>query len=566
MRYISLLIAFLFFSTTAFGQAVQGTPSPAQTAAESAPEGAEVSEVEETMSPTQAGHVTVNFKGADITAVLEYLSEVGGVDIVPSPDVRGPVTLKLTDKPWETALDIIVKNYGYAYERDGGIIRVVTISSLKMEELNTEVVPLNYATAEQVQESVKDVLTERGKLTFDTRTNSIIITDLPTNIYKIKQIVSKIDKRTPQIMIEAKIIETQLTNDERLGIDWNLVIAARGAKRPTTFPFEEWGGIRAMGEEFAKRYLPLGQLGTETGTAGAGGIVAQTTTADYPGAPEGEQGGSLAFPFVDVDQFSYGTLDFSQFSAVMEFIKGRSDTDIISNPRITTLNNKSAKMFVGKVYNYISEIEEKDDTGGEQRWVYTIEKEEIGIRLQVTPHINANGDIEIEIKPEIKDVIAFQQVTEYFSLPVFSTREAETQVMVRDTDTIFIGGLIREKLIDTDNRIPYIGDLLADVPFFSDITSHRTQTKEKHELIFFLTVHIVKSPQMINRIGARNLRELKIPLDIDMGEEESADFEKVGTKEKIEVKNPKDIEKTLTEKNKKKAWLDFRKDANKPKL
>jgi len=240
MKYTRLIVVFSFFAMNAFAQsptdAAPGTAAPA--AAQAPTETAEAQEIEERISPTKPGNVTVNFKGADITAVLEYLSEVGGVDIVPAPDVKGPVSLKLTDKPWETALDIIVKNYGYAYERDADIIRVVTISSLKMEELNTEVIPLNYATAEQVQESVKDVLTERGKLTFDTRTNSIIVTDLPTNIYKIKQIISKIDRRTPQIMIEAKIIETSLENDERLGIDWHAVIAARGSKRPMTFPFE----------------------------------------------------------------------------------------------------------------------------------------------------------------------------------------------------------------------------------------------------------------------------------------------------------------------------------------
>ena len=100
------------------------------------------------------GNVTVNFKDADIRAVFRYLSEVSGVDIVPTPDVTGSVTLALNDKPWEVALDIIVKNYGFAYEREGGIIRVVTLTSLKLEELSTEVIPLNYATAEKTQEAV----------------------------------------------------------------------------------------------------------------------------------------------------------------------------------------------------------------------------------------------------------------------------------------------------------------------------------------------------------------------------------------------------------------------------
>ena len=145
------------------------------------------------------GNVTVNFKGADIGAVLNYLSEVSGVDIVPAPDVSGAVTLKLTNKSWEVALDIITKNYGYAYERDGNIIRVVTLDSLRLEELSTEVIYLNYSNAEDAQETVKDMLTERGKMTYDERINALIVTDLATNIYKIKRIVNDLDKKTPQI-------------------------------------------------------------------------------------------------------------------------------------------------------------------------------------------------------------------------------------------------------------------------------------------------------------------------------------------------------------------------------
>ncbi|MCQ9207723.1 MAG: secretin and TonB N-terminal domain-containing protein, partial [Omnitrophica bacterium] len=218
------------------------------------------------------GNVTVNFKDADIRAVLRYLSEVGDVDIVPSPDVVGSVTLNLTDKPWNVALEIIVKNYGYAYERDGDIIRVVTLSSLKLEELSTEVILLNYATAEDAQETVRDMLTERGKMTYDVRVNALVVTDLATNIYKIKQVIGDLDKRTPQLMIEAKIIETALTDTEKLGIDWNFVIAAAGAARPTTLPFSNWGKIPFLPKSLdLSAFFPFGQTGAVTTGLGAGG-------------------------------------------------------------------------------------------------------------------------------------------------------------------------------------------------------------------------------------------------------------------------------------------------------
>jgi len=454
------------------------------------------------------GNVTVNFKDADIKAVLNYLSEVSGVDIVPSPDVSGPVTLKLTDKPWEVALEIIVKNYGFAYEREGNIIRVVTLDSLKLEELSTEVIQLNYTTAEDAQEAIKDMLTDRGKLTYDSRINALVVTDLATNIYKIKQVVRLLDKKTPQIMIEAKIIETVLGDEEKLGINWNLVISASGAKRPLTLPFEAWS-TGWLGDVM-RSYLPVPQItGTSATQSGTSSVVAQNTPADFPTGRTFEQ----PFPFVPQEQFTFGTLDFSQFGAVLEYLKTRSDTDIISSPRITTLNNRTAKMFVGKVFNYISEIEQKQDTGGQERWTYEIEQEEIGIRLLVTPHINDNGDIEIEVKPEIRDVIGQQYITEYFWLPIFSTREAETQVMMRDGETIFIGGLIKENIKQFDKKFPILGDLVGDLPIIGPLFKYKTESKEKVELIFFMTVHVVKDLKRLKKFATRDLAELELDLE-----------------------------------------------------
>ena len=477
------------------------------------------------------GNVTVNFKDADIRAVLRYLSEVGGVDIVPSPDVAGAVTLNLTDKPWNVALDIIIKNYGYAYERDGDIIRVVTLSSLKLEELSTEVIPLNYATAEDAQETVQDMLTDRGKMTYDVRVNALVVTDLATNIYKIKNIIADLDKRTPQLMIEAKIIETALNDTERLGIDWNFVIAAAGAARPTTFPWTN-ANWRSLLPRALERFLPYGQTGAASGAqSGASDVITTTGIADFPA--DGAVGSSQ-FPFVGTDAFAYGTLDFSQFRAVLEYLKSRSDTDIISNPRITTLNNKPAKMFVGKVYNYISEVEQQEDTGGAQRWTYKIEKEEIGIRLLVTPHINSVGDIEIELQPEIKDVIGFQQVTEFFSLPIFTTREAETQVILNDGQTIFIGGLIKESVKKSVKKFPILGDLLGDVPLLGNLFKHSTEIQEKTELVFFLTVHVVKDLDEFNKLASRGISDIKMPF----GSEKSVFSDAASSPDEVFVELP----------------------------
>jgi type IV pilus assembly protein PilQ len=440
----------------------------------------------------EAGNVTVNFKGADIKTVLAYISEVAGVDIVPAPDVSGTVDLKLTNKPWRTALDIIVRNYGFAYEREGDIIRVVTISKLKQEELTTQAFNLNYSKAKDVVASIKDIVGERGKVTYDDRTNTVIVTDIPTNIYKIGEIVSRLDKRTEQVLIEARILETILGDDEKLGIDWNLKITATGAQRPTTVPFNFLG----KGNEYLNQFLPLSQVATSTAQgAGAGSTAVLVPPANFPANSNGEK----SFPFAIKDNFTFGTLDFTEFQAVLEFLKERSNTDIISNPRIATLNNSPALINVGQTLNMPTY--ERNSTTGKME-VTGYEAKDLGILLQVTPHVNDNGEITIDLAPIISDLLRYDTLDRAAGIvaPVFSVRQAKTQVMIKDTQTIFIGGLIKENDIEIDNKVPFIGDLLGDIPYLGLLVNHKTTRKQKSELIFFITVNLMNSDKDIKNI------------------------------------------------------------------
>jgi type IV pilus assembly protein PilQ len=209
--------------------------------------GVKITETEVKPPLPKPGNVTVNFKEVEIKTVLHYLSEVSGVDIVPSPGVEGTVTMRLRDKPWERALDIVTRNYGFAYSRDGNIIRVIPKGKLQTEEPITEVIPLNYIIQDtgedtdqnitQLMEAVNSVLMAKAgeKATFLPTANAIVITAIPARVSTIKDMIGMIDKKTPQIMLEARVIEVTLDRNDQFGIDWNAVITAAGARRPTTF-------------------------------------------------------------------------------------------------------------------------------------------------------------------------------------------------------------------------------------------------------------------------------------------------------------------------------------------
>jgi type IV pilus assembly protein PilQ len=451
-------------------------------------------EVEAETPAIDAGNVTINFKGADIRTVLAYISEVSGVDIVAAPDVKGAIDLKLTNKPWKVALDIITRNYGFAYEREGDIIRVVTLDKLKQEEVTTQAFSLNYGKAKEIVGAVEDIVGDRGNVMYDSRTNMVLVTDIPTNVYKIGEIIRRLDRETDQVLIEARVLETILNDDERLGIDWNIKISASGAKRPTTVPFDYFNAD----SKYLDKFYPLVQTGNVTTVTQASGGTTENIPGKYPTGADGAGDKSKAFPYVDYaqdifkDTFTFGTLDFSQFRAVLEMIKQRSDTNVVSNPRVATLNNNPAYIIVGQTIN-LPKYERNSTTGKMEISGY--EAKDLGIKLKVTPHINEKGEIVVELAPEISDFIRYDTLDASSGIvaPIFSSRQANTKVMIKDGDTIFIGGMIKETIVDTKKRVPFIGDLVGDVPYLGLLFTKKEKAKQKTELIFFITVKLMKA-------------------------------------------------------------------------
>ena len=247
---------------------------------------------------------------------------------------------------------------------------------------------------------------------------------------------------------------------------------------------------------------PLNQVASAVGYGAetAGGVPASSSAilvpaADFPAATTGVKG----FPFALKDDFTFGTLDFTEFKAVLEMLKQRANTDIVSNPTIATLNNVQAIINVGQTLNLPTY--ERNSTTGKME-VTGYEAKDLGIILQVTPHVNDIGEITIDLAPVISDLLRYDTLDAASGVvaPVFSIRQAKTQVMIKDGDTIFIGGLIRENNIDSKKTLPIIGDLLGDIPYLGLLVSKKEIKKQKTELIFFMTVNIMVAGKEIKDI------------------------------------------------------------------
>jgi type IV pilus assembly protein PilQ len=442
-RILSLMVLFVFLGL------VNGSAEDKQAAAPAAGSAGQNTTAVEEVTVTTPGNVTLDFRDADIRNVLRILAYKSGVNIVAGPDVTGLITIQLTDIPWEEALKVILKTYGYGYERSGNVITVNTYEKLAekrkiekeladQEPLVTEVFSLNYAKAKEVSVSLREMLTPRGRVNFDERTNTVVITDSMSSMEKIKKVMPALDLVTPQVLIEAKVVETKLDNDDKLGIDWTAVVTAFGAQRPMNWPFPN--------------------------------VAANKYTTD-------------AFPAAPSTEFKYGTLNFTQFQAVLEFLSTRTDTNILSNPRIVTLDNQPASITVGTKwpvaqYTYNSEQAKWQVSG----WEY----QDYGIILKVTPHVNKEGYITMDIAPQVSDKTG--EVTfDTAAVPVLSTQETMTKVMIKDGETLIIAGLLKDKTTETKHKIPILGD----IPIIGLVFQSNEKVLEKDDLLIFITPHII---------------------------------------------------------------------------
>ena len=415
----------------------------------------------ETPTPaTSEGLISIDFKDADIRQVLRIVSLKSGVDIVASPTVEGQVTIKLTNVPWEQALDIILRTYSFTYERKGSVIRVLTLDAVEQEALATEVFPLDYATAKEVTDVVTEMLSERGKVKYDGRTNTIIVTDIPSNLFQLKDVIDRLDQRTPQVRIETRIVETKLEREENLGINWSdsLSVAQSASTFGSSFPFAADATLGTLGNSF------------------------------------------LASPVPKSTSITLGTLTGPAFTWTINALKKRTNTRIISNPTLAVLTNQQAKIQIGidfPVPKYTV-----DSTTGATT-LSGFDTKSTGTILTVTPRVNPAKEIVVDLKPEVISVLSNASFTvgqgnNTISLPRFSTQTVQTQVRIQDGQTIAIGGLVKNSEVVEKDGVP----LLSDIPILGHLfkAQHKfgggTDPMLQQDLLIFLTVTLLdESPQ-----------------------------------------------------------------------
>ncbi|HEY8368345.1 MAG TPA: type IV pilus secretin PilQ [Thermodesulfobacteriota bacterium] len=403
--------------------------------------------------------ISLDFKDADIENILRLIAEISNLNIVTGDDVKGKLSLRLINVPWDQALDIVLESQGLGMVRTGNVIRIAPAAKLKaedeaalaakaakqkLEDLTLEIIPVNYADATEIEKQIKSLLSERGKATVDTRTNHIIVSDVKEAIDRARALVAALDTVTPQVLIEARIVEANLDFTREIGVQWGGNFTASAATgNPTGLNFP-------------------GRIDV-TGGAGNGFAV------NLPAAVNQGSGGAVNFTFGSLTNFL--NLDL-RLSALERTGEGR----IISSPRITTLDNKEAVIQQGLSIPF----ETLSDNGTQTTFI------DADLKLTVTPHVT--NDESINLKIGVTKNAPDGSVRGASGAPSISKKEAKTEVLIKNGQTTVIGGIFQIDRTDTVSGVPWFQKL----PFVGWLFKKTTVTDKKTELLIFITPRIVR--------------------------------------------------------------------------
>ena len=438
---------------------------------------AEATQIVRSTSTAATGgrRLALDVRGADLLNVLRYISEVSGENIVAGDDVGGKITIRLRNVSWEQALDVVLKTKGFGRVRQGGIIRVAPLKKLQEEKEQelarikaeeqvaptfVRLIPVNYATAKDVLTQILPLLTkERGKATVDERTNTIVAEDLPDVLNKIENLAKRLDTQTPQVLIEARIVEANTQHVRDIGIQWGgstLFSAATGNATGLAFP-------NLLG--FSG--------GSDDANTQSGGTGAPPRFAVNLPSPVGSgSGGSVGMIFGNAANTALLSLRLSA-------LENNGSVRIVSAPKVTTLDNVRAKISQGVSIP----ISVTSAAGVNTRFVDAF------LSLEVKPHVTQDGSISMEIKAS-KNEPNFAR-TGAQGDPTIETKVAETQVLVKDGDTTVIGGIYTRNSSTTYNEVPF----LSKIPVLGWLFKRKREEDNRAELLVFITPRIVNRQQ-----------------------------------------------------------------------
>ncbi|WP_413288689.1 type IV pilus secretin PilQ [Bdellovibrio sp. HCB337] len=396
--------------------------------------------------------ISIETSNIDVRDALKFITEESGVNMVITDEVKGNISLKLRQVPWDQALVVIMKARKLGYSRQGNVLRIVPLDDLKKEEddatklalarkniepLKVRAFNISYAKVDELDKKIKDFLTERGKVVSDVRTSTIVVTDIEDSVNRVVKLIQGLDAAPPQVLIEGKIVEALDSFQRTVGVQWSFngadVQIGNGANGPVNL----------------RPNLTVGQAANTPGGLGFG--------------------------------INVGVLDiFGDLSASLALFEKEEKVKVLSSPRIVTLSNEKADI------SQTNELPVKTLTpqpNGQP--IVTYQFKPLTLKLEVTPQVTGEGTVimKVLVNRQIKGA-AVSTTDDTFSV---NSREANTRVIVKNGQTAVIGGIYRSDVTEGITGVPW----LKDIPVLGHLFKGTSIDKQRSELLIFLTPRIL---------------------------------------------------------------------------
>jgi type IV pilus assembly protein PilQ len=464
--------------------------------------------------------LSVDFPDEDIRNILRNVADLFELNIIMPDSLQGKTTIKLRDVTWRQIFQSVLDPVNYTFVEEGNIIKIVSKESINEEPVVTEIFLINYAKATDIAPIVTSLIdTTKGKMVVDIRTNSLVITERPTRLTKVRPIIEQLDRATDQVMIESKFVEVTDSDVKNIGVNWSSLAAYQiragniGGTIDRTRDQTGSSGFNRTDTNTNIGSNVINNSNTNTRNNGqtsganssssissANGTPTVTSTTGTTGTLTSDNTSSIVNSITDTGTNTVNNVlnalnsltnnegttralsavfSASDFNLVLSALQQVQKSKIVSNPTIVTLNNKQASINIGQerpIPNY---------TYNQQTGTYAISGftfRQIGVILKVTPQVNSRGDIQLTVDPEVSQStrdVDFQGA----SIPVVESRKASTTVSLKDGYTMGIGGLLQSSNRNGQSKVPVLGS----IPVLGRLFRSDNKNEEQTNLIIFIT-------------------------------------------------------------------------------
>lgn len=425
---------------------------------------AETKPFQEKIVHTQDQKISLNFQDIKVRAALQLFSEFSGLNIIVSDKIQNNITLHLENVSWQQALDIILQAQSLRKRQYENVLLVAPEEEMAarekqqlqeqqqiadLEPLHSELIPINYGKAADIANLLKtqnnSLLSKRGNVNVDARTNTVWVQDLPTRLDDVRKLVKKLDVPVKQVLIEARIVNVDVSFEQELGVRFGLT-------NPSSTSGTLEGANQVVGEKVLSS-IP----------------VAQRLNVDLPAASVGGVGGTASLG-IALARLGSNTLLDLELSAM----ESEGSGQIISRPKLITANQQTATIEAGEEIPY-----QQETSSG----ATSVTFKKAVLSLNVTPQITPDGKVLMMLKVN-QDKTGTRLVR---GVPSIDTREIQTQVLVNNGETVVLGGIYEERQNKQVERVPFLGSL----PIVGALFRHNKMDSDRKELLIFVTPHIL---------------------------------------------------------------------------